>query len=108
MTDLLDVSGCMLGEPRQWNGLQFNQSGNGRTKTALHVELGQVGLEIHMQPMSASLPCQHDRLLDETRAQSATVVFGIDGRIENRSVLAAVPGNVDETDQARGPSYAHR
>jgi hypothetical protein len=65
------------------------------------VEALQVRLEVHVQPLRAAVARRvggaHDQLVPDT----APLVRGVDGSVQQERVLAAVPCHIDEPDERR-------
>jgi len=69
-------------------------------KTAPSIEALQVGLEVYVEPLDATISGYLYRLLHQLPANTATARIRMDGYVQQESVDAPIPGQVDETDQA--------
>jgi len=67
--------------------------------TAPPIEFREVRLEIDVEPLGAPIPGCRDRCLDEAGADPAVPVLAVNREIEDRVVLAPVPGDIDEADE---------
>jgi len=68
-------------------------------ETAGAVEAGQVRFEIDMQPFGAALTSEARCLPNHARRDPLPAHVGVDRCIEDEGVDAAVPGDIDETDE---------
>ena len=58
-------------------------------------------LEIDVEPVRAALARELYGLLDQAGTQAASPIVGVNRRLKDRCVLAAIPGDVHEADEAR-------
>jgi len=79
-----------------------DQPGSRRPEAArVEVERRQVLLEVDLEPFASGVGGMTDREPHELGADARAAVIRPDGRVEQERMVAAVPGDVDETDQRR-------
>ena len=66
------------------------------------VEGLELGVEVDVEPIEAAGFRDVAGVVDELATDAAAAVVRVDGGLEEEGVDAAVPGGVDETDQAIG------
>src|SRR5947199_3337352 len=92
----------MLGKISQSDlSAEFDQSSCSRSEPTGRVECGEMRLEIDVEPACAALAGEVDGGLDEACADAAMPVIGMDGDVEDGGMAAAIPGDIEETDQPR-------
>lgn len=70
-----------------------------RLETTSPIEPLQVRLIIYMQPFYSSFSGNADGLFDQLLPDALPLVVRMNGRIQNKSVDAAIPGQIDKTYQ---------
>jgi hypothetical protein len=68
------------------------------SETALVVKILQMRLEIHMQPLDTMFFRRFSRAFYQLGSDSASSEFLVNGRIQNKCVLRAVPRDINKAD----------
>lgn len=86
---------------------QADQAGRRRGETKSAIEAGEMRFEIDMQPFGSALASQSFCSFDQSACDASPPKFRIDAGIEDEGVTAAIPGDIDETDQPRASECAY-
>lgn len=79
---------------------QPDQTGLRRRKNQAPIEAGEMRFEIDMQPFRAAVARDIRCHFDKPGRYSLSTEFGGDAGIEDKSMYATIPGNIDKTHQA--------
>src|SRR5438874_12659399 len=78
---------------------QTDESRIGRSEAARAVELAQVRLVVHVNPVQSTFASDRDGPLDQRATNSAPAQVGADSRFEQERMDSAIPGQLHEADQ---------
>lgn len=75
------------------------QAGAGWAEASPLVEVGEMRLEVHVEPIAAGGSDLSCCLFDDGGGDAMAAVVGVDGDVEEEGVAVAVPGEVGEADE---------
>src|SRR5438874_50018 len=78
---------------------QTDESRIGRREAARAVELAQVRLVVHVDPVQTTFASDRDGPLDQRATNSAPAEVGADSRFEQERMDSAIPGQLYKADQ---------
>jgi hypothetical protein len=87
--------------------IETHDAGRAVSKSGGMIKRGECRLVVDVQPFAAALARQVGRAPNELSANSSPSMVGIDRRVEQERVFAAVGRQVDKTNQPCGVKCAH-
>jgi hypothetical protein len=84
---------------RRQIAFQIYQPGVGVPETAFSIKFFEMRFEIDVQPIDTAHFRRFRRSSNQPNTDAAPPVTGVNRRVENKSVLPAVPRDVYKTDQ---------
>jgi hypothetical protein len=78
----------------------MQKAGVSRPKTGPRIKRRKGGFIVNMDPLAVSFSRSGDRSFNECQPDATTAILGINGRIEQERVCAAIGRDVDESDES--------